>query len=189
MLSVISFPAWDAELFLRLNGCHAAWLDPLMKGLSAIVLWIPLYALIAFYMIRKERWYGLLTITFWALAFGLADQLSVSLFKENFQRLRPCHEPELQNLIHSLESCGGKYGFISNHAANTFCLAMFTSLFFKRKFYTLAIFLWAAAVAYSRIYVGKHYPLDVICGAAFGILCGFSVFAIYRLIYKLRIKN
>ena len=181
----MTFPDWDTTLFLHLNGAHADWLDPAMTLLSSSRAWIPLYILIASLMIRKDGWYGLVCIAFMALAFGLADQLSVILFKENFQRLRPCYAEELQGIVRSLEGCGGRYGFVSNHAANTFCLATFVSLIFKNKYSRAAIFLWAAAVAYSRIYVGKHYPLDVICGAAFGALCGLAGYTMYSTIRRL----
>ena len=181
----MTFPAWDTELFAHLNGAHADWLDPAMTLLSSSRAWIPLYLLIAFLMIRKERLYGLICIAFMVLSFGLADQLSVVLFKENFQRLRPCYADELHGIVRSLEACGGRYGFVSNHAANTFCLATFVSLFFRNRYRTLSIFLWAAAVSYSRIYVGKHYPLDVICGAAFGSLCGLAGFALYSPVVRL----
>ncbi|MDR2563492.1 MAG: phosphatase PAP2 family protein [Prevotellaceae bacterium] len=175
----MTFPEWDTELFLRLNGAHSDLLDPLMTLLSSSRAWIPLYLLIVFFMIRKEGWYGLICIALMLLSFGLADRLSVILFKENFQRLRPCYVEELQGIVRSLEACGGRYGFVSNHAANTFCLATFVSMLFRNRGCTLSIFIWATAVSYSRIYVGKHYPLDVICGAAFGSLCGFAGFAVY----------
>ncbi|MDR1338530.1 MAG: phosphatase PAP2 family protein, partial [Prevotellaceae bacterium] len=122
-------------------------------------------------IVWKKRMQSIAILAGLALSFALADQLSVHLFKNVFERLRPCHVEELKNVIHLLENCGGRYGFISNHAANSFCFAMFTSLFFRNRYCSFMIFFWAACVSYSRIYVGKHFPLDVVCGAAFGILC------------------
>lgn len=179
-MPVLSFPAWDTELFICLNGTHTDWLDPIMRTLSSTTFWIPLYLLLAALMIRKKQWLGVIAIAFVGISFGLADQLSVILFKNVFQRLRPCHEVYLQTIIHSIEPCGGQYGFISNHAANTFCLATFISLFFRNRYIGWSIFIWAAAVSYSRIYVGKHYPLDIVCGAMFGILCALIGYWAYR---------
>ena len=178
------FPEWDKQLFIFLNGLHTSWLDPIMTTFSAHWLWAPLYLTIAFFMIRKAGWWGLVALLGVGLAFALTDQLSVHLFKNVFQRMRPCHEADIQAVMHQLEGCGGRFGFISNHAANTFGLAIFTSLFFSKRWYSIAIFSWASLVAYSRIYVGKHYPLDIICGAAFGLLIGFLVYCLYIFIKR-----
>ncbi|MDR1055639.1 MAG: phosphatase PAP2 family protein [Prevotellaceae bacterium] len=225
---MIQFPEWDKQLFITLNDLHASWLDPIMVGFSAHWLWLPLYLTIAFFMIRKKGRIGLLALLFVILTFALTDQLSVHLFKNVFQRLRPCHEADIQAIMHQLEGCGGRYGFISNHAANTFGLAIFTALFFnskkyganvigfslfvllffkryrfalfasivvflllmRKRWYGIAIFIWAALVSYSRIYVGKHYPLDIICGVAFGTLVGFLVFKLHQFIVpKLKLEK
>ena len=171
----------DQQLFIFLNGLHCAFLDPVMVFLSKIGVWIPLYVGITFFIFWKRNWkIGLLTALGVILTFALTDALGVHLFKNVIERPRPCHEASLQSVIHLLEGCGGQFSFISNHAANTFGLAMFTSLFFCRKWYSIVIFSWAAIVSYSRIYVGKHYPFDIICGAAFGLLVGYSVFMLYQ---------
>ncbi|MDR2650773.1 MAG: phosphatase PAP2 family protein [Prevotellaceae bacterium] len=187
-MSIIHFPDWDTELFIAINGFHFDWLDPVMMTFSAIRIWIPLYLIVVAVVIWKKRAGSIVVLAMWAISFALADQLSVHLFKNVFERLRPCHVEELNSIIHSLENCGGKYGFISNHAANSFCFAMFTSSFFKNKYYTVMIFLWAICVSYSRIYVGKHFPLDVICGAAFGIVCQQTVMLLFKTV-KLKIEN
>jgi undecaprenyl-diphosphatase len=177
----IHFPEWDTELFLIVNGAHFDWLDPVMKTFSAINVWIPMYLAIAGLTFRgKPVWKGIVELLMLVAAFTLADQLSVHLFKNVFERLRPCHVEELKSVIHSLEDCGGRYGFISNHAANAFCFAMFVAWFFKNRYFTIMIFLWAVCVSYSRIYVGKHFPLDVICGAAFGIVCQQTILLLYK---------
>lgn len=105
-----------------------------------------------------------------------ADQISVQLFKDVFMRLRPCHNPEIADLIHTINgACGGQYGFVSSHAANTFGLALFVGLIFKKHvpFLLKALLIWAAVVSYSRIYVGVHYPADLICGAILGSIIAF----------------
>jgi undecaprenyl-diphosphatase len=174
------FPDWDTDLFILLNGFHFDWLDSVMIIFSSIRFWIPLYLIVAVVIILRKRVWSIAVLAMLGISFALADQLSVHLFKNVFERLRPCYVEELKTVIHSIENCGGQYGFISNHAANTFCFAMFTSLFFKNKYYTILIFAWAICVSYSRIYVGKHFPLDVICGAAFGIVCQQTAVLLYN---------
>jgi undecaprenyl-diphosphatase len=147
--------------------------------------WVPLYLVIIYFLFRKRDWrVGLLAMLAILLIFGLTDQLGVHLFKNTVQRLRPCHEIGLGGMIRVLEDCGGQFSFISNHAANTFGLATFTALFFRKKWYTWSIISWAAVVSYSRIYVGKHYPLDLLCGAAFGALVAYLVYLLYKFVYK-----
>jgi undecaprenyl-diphosphatase len=188
-MSHVHFPDWDTELFILINGFHFDWLDPAMKVFSAIQVWIPLYLLVIILIIWKKRVWSIAVLAVLGVSFALADQLSVHLFKNVFERLRPCHVEELKTIIHSLEGCGGKYGFISNHAANSFCFAMFTSLFFKNRYYTIIIFLWAIFVSYSRIYVGKHFPLDVICGAVFGIACQQTALLLYKGLQQIIFKT
>lgn len=186
-----SFPQWDAELFTYLNGLHCELLDPVMKALSSITLWVPMYLAVIGVIVQKRRFESIAVLCVLGLSFAMTDQLAVHLFKNVFERLRPCHDETLQNLVYSLENCGGKYGFISNHAANAFCFAMFTALFFKNKYWSIFIFLWATGVAYSRIYVGKHFPLDVFCGAIFGVFCQQTALLLYKIlkIFVQRWKN
>jgi undecaprenyl-diphosphatase len=181
----VHFPEWDTELFIIINNFHFEWLDPVMKTFSSIQVWIPAYIIIIGFMLRRRPVRkAIVAIAMLGVSFALSDQLSVHLFKNVFERLRPCHVEELKSIIHSLENCGGKYGFISNHAANAFCFAMFIAWFFKNRYLTVALFFWAICVSYSRIYVGKHFPLDVICGAAFGIICQQTVLLLYKQIEK-----
>ncbi|MDR0386209.1 MAG: phosphatase PAP2 family protein [Prevotellaceae bacterium] len=174
-MNAIHFPEWDTELFVAINGFHCGLFDHVMRMFSSIPLWIPLYLTVIFFMLRRKPvWKSVVAVAALGISFALSDQLSVHLFKNVFERLRPCHVEELKPVIHSLEGCGGQYGFISNHAANAFCFAMFTACFFKNRYFTVAILFWAVCVSYSRIYVGKHFPLDVVCGAAFGIVCQYA---------------
>lgn len=97
-------------------------------------------------------------------------------------RLRPCHNPEIASLVHLVDGCGGQYGFLSSHATNSFALAWFTGLLYKRHYkYTLSLMLiWAALVSYSRIYVGVHYLGDILCGAILGSTVGILVYYLMR---------
>ena len=116
------------------------------------------------------------------LAVTLADQVSVHLFKNTFQRLRPCHEPALNGLVHLFNGeCGGKFGFVSSHATNSFNFALLSLLFIRKRWYTISIILWALVIGYSRIYLGVHYPGDVICGSLLGALVGWSIYKLYEL--------
>ena len=116
---------------------------------------------------------------FIGLLFLIGDQSSVKLFKDVFERLRPCHNPEITDLVHTLYGkCGGQYGFVSSHATNSFALAIFSGFLLKSKYkYILPLMLlWAALVSYSRIYVGVHYPADILGGMILGSIVGILVF-------------
>ena len=177
----------DKKLFLFINGLHDSHLDETMRIISTTGVWIPFYAVLIFLIIRKfkkQSWLPLLTIT---LLIVLCDQFASGLMKPLFERLRPCHEPSLQNLIYMPFGCGGQYGFISSHAANTFGLAMFIWLLFKKqsKYWGL-MFLWAFIVSYSRIYLAAHYPADVFLGGLSGVLWAKLL---YEIMHCIQIKK
>ncbi len=143
--------------------------------------WIPLYAIIIFFIIKQFGWRSITVLLAIALVITLSDQLASGLFKPFFQRLRPCHEPALQALVHLPGKCGGKYGFASSHASNTFGLAVFLVLLWRNKSPWIYLFLlWAAVVAYSRIYVGVHYPADILVGAILGVIAAKLVFTLWQ---------
>ncbi len=172
---------WDKELFQFLNGLHGLFWDTVMWHVSDKEFWYPFYLLLILYMIWKFRWKTTVLLVTIALLITLGDQISVHLFKEVFQRLRPCHEPGLQGLVHTVHGrCGGQYGFISSHASNTFALAMFLHGLFRNRFFSWFIFVWASVVSYSRIYLGVHYPGDVLGGALLGMLLGYLVYFGYN---------
>ncbi len=166
---------WDTQFFLFLNGLNSPFWDPIMVFASGKLTWLPFYLLLIFFIARKHGWKTLWWLVAIALVIVASDQISVGLFKNVFQRLRPCHTPDLNGLIHIVGKCGGKFGFVSSHAANTFGVAVFLSLLFRNKWATLGLISWAAFVSYSRIYLGVHFPGDILCGALLGAGIGISI--------------
>lgn len=168
----------DRNLFLLLNGLHSPFWDSVMVFASGKLTWLPLYLLLVYLIYRRH---GLSTV-WWLLSIAvvvlLADQVSVHAFKNVFLRLRPCHDPELTGLIHQVGRCGGRFGFVSSHAANTFGVATFLSLVFSRRWATLLLLLWATFVSYSRIYLGVHFPADVLVGGVLGAAIGTAVWVV-----------
>jgi len=171
---------FDQKALLYLNGIHLPILDEVMYWISGDKSWIPLYLVLLGIIIYRERPYHFVyTILFVAIAVLLSDKISV-LIKILVERPRPTHNPEIADIVHIVNDYrGGTYGFVSSHAANVFCVATFLSYQFKNYRWSLFLYGWAAVVSYSRIYLGVHYPLDVICGALLGILIGTQCY-VYR---------
>ena len=167
---------WDKELMLSINHAHTPFLDLIMQIASYKYSIVPVCAIILFFLFYKSSVKrGVLFVLAIVFTFAICDSGSTSLFKHTVCRLRPCHDPSIMDMVRMLEYKGGQFGFISSHAANLFGLAVVSSFAIKRRWYTIFIFCWAALVAYSRIYVGKHFPGDVICGALFGTAAGLLI--------------
>lgn len=179
----------DTQLFLFFNGMHSPFWDNIMWWTSDKFNWIPLYILILGYLIYLYRWKAGWILLSALLLILMSDQSCVHLFKETFERLRPCHQPYLAGMVHLVNNyCGGQYGFVSNHASNTFALAVFTALWIRKSWYWTGILLWAALVSYSRVYLGVHFPGDILGGAIVGILLAWGVYQIVILIRPLKLK-
>jgi undecaprenyl-diphosphatase len=177
----------DQQLFLFLNSLHTAFLDPVMYAISTKLIWFPLYVAILAYLGIREKKKFLFMVMFIILAVILADQAS-NLLKFSVRRLRPCHEPSLEGLVYTVgQGCGGMYSFVSAHASNSFNVAFISLLLIGKRWFTICIIIWAAVVGYSRIYLGVHYPGDVLCGAIIGSLVGWSVYHLYVYADKRRI--
>jgi len=173
----------DTKIFLFLNGLNSESFDVIMWWVSGKTTWWPFYLLLLGFLGWKKGWQLALMVLFIVLVITLADQSSVQLFKNVFQRLRPCHEPSLEGMVHIVNNkCGGKYGFVSSHAANTFGLAALLFLWVKNKWFTILMIVWASLVGYSRIYLGVHYPGDVLFGSLLGVGCGWLSFYLFSLL-------
>ena len=175
----------DSDLFLFLNGLHADWMDGVMVLITQMWVWLPLYLLLIYWTVKqygKRCWWIFLAL---ALVVLCSDQLSAHVCKPLFQRLRPCYNTDLQGLIHLPKGmAGGQYGFVSSHAANTFAIAAFLTAALRKnyKWMGIALYLWAFISSYSRIYIGYHYPGDILCGAVLGILVGLTLWKVFQLL-------
>jgi undecaprenyl-diphosphatase len=169
----------DQQLFLFLNSFNSPFWDSVMSVISGVVTWVPLYLAILIYLGFKYKRRFLVLILIIIIAVTLSDQISV-MIKNGVQRLRPCHEQSLEGMVHIVKGyCGGKFGFVSSHASNSFMVATFCLLLIRRKWFTYSIIAWALVVGYSRIYLGVHYPGDVICGSILGALVGWGVYKLF----------
>ena len=174
---------YDTELFIFLNSLGSSTWDGLWLIITNKLTFIPLYAILLFLIYRHLGLKTLLLLVFVIAAMiTFTDQIT-NLFKDGFQRPRPCRVNDLEGFIRYVAPRCGKYGFFSGHSSNSMAAAVFAGLLLKPYYKNLIFILlfWSAIVAYSRIYVGVHYPLDIVCGLAFGAIAGF-------IFYKLQVN-
>jgi membrane-associated phospholipid phosphatase len=182
----------DKELFILIQktvGIPA--IDWFMLLLRNPYTWIPLYLFILYVALSKGKKRAWIFILGSVLTFALTDSISARILKPLFERPRPCYDPQIQAMFKTLLDCGGLYSFPSSHASNHFGLAVF----WYRSVWTLAnkkwnwLWIWALAICYAQVYVGKHYPLDILGGAIFGTLIGFFMGSIFNYYWKMSNLN
>lgn len=177
----------DARLLLIVNGAHSPFFDSVMWCISGRWIWVPFYAVLAYLLFRRMSWKRasicLVTIGLIILA---ADQTCATLIRPEIGRLRPANlNNPLSSFVHVVNGYrGGRYGFPSCHAANTFVLAVFMSLVIRHKWFTVMMFSWAFIVSYSRMYLGVHYFGDLFCGATIGSLFAVLFYYLQNYLFK-----
>jgi undecaprenyl-diphosphatase len=164
----------DQQIFLTLNAMHWGVTDFFWSQFSKNIIWLPLYVWLIFLIWNEYKiqiWKVLLSISLLIL---VSDQTS-NLAKNGFQRLRPCHDALIGPQTHTVNNnCGGSYGFFSGHAANSFAIFAFITSLFRKKHRNIerVMLAYAILVSLSRIFLGVHYPLDILAGAITGLLYG-----------------
>ena len=173
----------DSDIVVWINGHHNAFLDELMWIISYPFTWIPLYVLLLvllWFKLRNWRQFIIVLIGF-VIAVGLSDFISSGLLKPIVCRLRPTYEITSLHLVHDYR--GGLYGFCSSHAANSMAVAMLFSLIYRKKIVTALMMLWVTIVCYSRLYLGVHYPTDIIGGLFVGCLLAAVVWLALLIVF------
>ncbi len=170
----------DKQFTLWLNSFHCSYFDAFFYLFTDKLIWLPLYVVLAWFILQRQGGRGLFTIIFIGLIVLVADQLSSSVIKPLVERYRPSRDDVMQYLIHIINGHrGGRYGFVSSHAANAVAVSTFFALVVKNKLLSRTLGLWALLTCYSRIYAGVHYAGDVLCGALLGAIIGAIAYQIY----------
>lgn len=172
---------WDQNLLLQLNAKHNAFFDGLMWLATDEISWLAFFVVLLFSIYKTKTREFLFILIAIALTVVICDQVS-GIFKDWIARPRPSRELSIMDQVHTVNNYrGGRYGFFSSHAANTFGVAVLIALVMKNKLLSLVLIVWALLESYSRIYLGVHYPLDILTGITFGSIVGY-------LMYRLEVK-
>lgn len=175
----------DADALLAINGLNDAFQDVFWWMVSAKWSSALLLLAILWILLHQNRRHALLAVVMIALAVLLADQVSSGLIKHLVERLRPAHDPSLENAVHVINGYrGGMYGFVSSHAANFFAVGTLLTLVLRQRLVAVSLFTWALLQCYSRMYLGVHYPGDILGGLLVGLLVGWLVWQLMRWIQR-----
>lgn len=167
--------SWDKDILLFFNGNHSPLWDYSMTLFTLTPTWFLFYGMILIVIVKKYEKKSILIFVAITLLIICSDQLA-GVLKHTIMRLRPSNDPTISQLVHVFFEKGGQYGFVSAHAANAFAFATFSLLLFKNSRYTAFIIPWAIIVAYTRVYLGVHYPGDILGGAVLGALIGIVIY-------------
>lgn len=180
---------FDKDALLFLNSLHAEALDPVMLFLTNKWLWIPMSILIAFFVVKKGGMRrGLFFILCIGLAVAISDQVCSSILRPAVERMRPSNlNNPISSAVHVVNNYrGGRYGFPSAHASTSISIVIMLALYFKRRLVTLGLVLWALMLCYTRIYLGVHYPGDIVVGGTIGTLSGVCCHKLYMIVSSIR---
>lgn len=181
--------ALDRTATLFINGIHAPWADGFIFNYSRMWVWAPFYLLYLGFLGRqsgRRNWWWLGAVV---VAILISDQISSGLLKPMVERLRPSHNPELAELIHTVNGYrGGRFGFTSSHASNAVAAATLLIWILRTRWQITLLTLWALAMGYSRIYLGVHYLGDVLCGSLIGIFAGSTSYFLFKGKMNFRMK-
>jgi len=181
MREIIEF---DKQLFLEINRLHAEYLDSVMLFFSSYYSWVAIVCLILVWMLRlKDRSWRMPIIAFSFLSVISCNLLN-QIVKVIVARPRPIHEEIFSDVIHAIEKYDASYSFFSAHSSTSFAIAVFALLVVRKAYFTASVLLWASVVAYSRIYLGKHYPLDVVVGILFGTIIAIICWRLFNVYLK-----
>lgn len=175
---------WDQSVFMKING---DWNNPLFDAIMPVLrnslTWAPLYLFVLLLVLFNFKAKGVWWAVFFISTVALTDMIGTNVFKHAFERWRPCNDPDFSTHVRLLlKQCAGGYSFTSNHAANHFGMATFFFITFRHllKKWALIAFVWAAAICYAQVYVGVHYPSDVLVGALLGIAFGITTGTLFN---------
>ncbi len=172
---------FDTDLLVAINGWHNAFFDTFMWNVSERLTWLPLYIVLVACLIRRFGKRSIWLLLAFGACVGLADFISSGIIKECVMRLRPTREPALEGILHIVNDYrGGKYGFVSSHAANTIGICWLFSLIWRDWRATLSLSLFAALNCYSRMYLGVHYPGDILGGLIVGTMVALMLYYLLR---------
>jgi undecaprenyl-diphosphatase len=176
----------DRELFVYLNDMQSPFWDAVMIFASDKYVWVPFYLGVIAYVIWRYKRQSIPMLLLAILTIALADSITSGIFKPYFARLRPCHDASLSEVINIVAGCGGKFGFMSSHAANAFGFAVFFNLILSDRYaiFKVILVVWAVVVSYSRIYLGVHFPGDVVGGAIVGSFAAYVCSLGYAIVLK-----